>query len=388
MEKRVVLKIITFGFLFSLVILSGEISLAQFSIPSDIDFEHNAVSANLEAFPIVGKAPLEVNFLNGCEGIPNYFIWDYGDGLVEYVKQGWPIWTDPYHFYLRPGEYPVSLTAWGKKGFDSIRIPNLIYVDRQFDFLPLKIEAAGSTFPGEDWSNAIDHDVWGVGAVVSAYPDDAWAVFSFRDGTAKNIHKIRLLTDTAMEHKFVTNLVQDFEIWTSLDSVDFLPMHQGTSLKIDGAWDLIEFPAPVPAKYILLNLTRSRSENAQFRELAEFQVLGTKLLAKPMADAEASPELPVAFQLGQNYPNPFNPQTVIPFEISEPAEVSLAIYDLQGRLVRQLLENAPISGSFQQIWDGTNSANESVTAGVYLYRLIAVSAPQRIQLSKKMILMK
>lgn len=388
MKKQVVSKIITFGFLFSLAFLFGEISLAQFSIPSDLDFEHNAVSANLEAFPIAGKAPLEVNFLNACQGIPNYFIWDYGDGLVEYVKQGWPIWTDPYHFYLRAGEYPVSLTAWGKKGFDSIRIPNFIYVDRQFDFLPLKIEAAGSTFPGEDWSNAIDHDVWGVGAIVSADPADAWAVFSFRDGTAKNIHKIRLLTDTAMSHRYITNLVQDFEIRTSLDSVEFQQAYQGTSLKIDGEWDLIEFTPPVPAKYILLNLTSSRGQNAQFRELAEFQILGTKLLTKPLADAGDRPEPPGAFQLGQNYPNPFNPQTVIPFEISEPAEVSLTIYDLQGRLVRQLLENVSLSGSIRQVWDGTNTANEPVTAGVYLYRLIAVSATQQIQLSRKMILMK
>jgi PKD repeat protein len=380
--------LITFLTLFSLICLAGSVSFAQFKLPEDLVFEQNEVGANLEASLLVGKAPLEVNFWNASEGIPNYFIWNYGDGLVEYLKQGWPYWTNPYHYYRYPGEYSVTLTAWGKKGFDSITIPNLIYVDAEFDHLPLKIEAAGSTFPGEDWSNAIDHDVWGVGSIVSAIPADAWAVFSFRDGKAKNIYKIRLLTDTAMDHKFVTNLVQDFEIWISLDNVDFVPAYLGTSAKIDGQWDLIEFAEPVQAKFVRLTLTSSRSENAHFRELAEFQILGTNLLAKPLAESEVANDQPRSFGLGQNYPNPFNPHTVIPLEIPEPANVSLAIYDLQGRLVRQLMDQVSISGTFQQVWDGTNFANEPVAAGVYVYRLIATSATQRINLSKKMILMK
>ena len=38
-------------------------------------------------------------------------------------------------------------------------------------------------------------------------------------------------------------------------------------------------------------------------------------------------------QLGANYPNPFNPETCMPYQLSKEAEVSLPIYDGQGRLV-------------------------------------------------------
>lgn len=380
----------TFLNTFFLVFILVVVSHAQYDIPSDVVFENNQVGANLEAIPIAGKAPLEVNFKNGCEGIPNYFIWDYGDGLVEYLRQGWPTWTDPYHFYMQPGEYDVSLTAWGNRGFDAINIPNLIYVDAEYEFLPLKVEASGATFPGEDWSNAVDHDVWGVGSVVAAVSGDAWAMFSFLNAEEMDIYKIRLLTDTAMKHKYITNLVRDFEIWTSVDSVDFELAFQGTSDKLDGEWDLIEFEEPIRAKYILLTLNSSRGENAQYCEIAEFQILGSAVesLAKPLAALGTKGNQPGSFRLGQNYPNPFNPHTIIPFEISETAEVTLSIYDIQGRLVRQLLDHEQISGRVQRKWDGTNDAHQPVAAGVYVYRLTAVGADQRVSLSKKMILMK
>ena len=42
-------------------------------------------------------------------------------------------------------------------------------------------------------------------------------------------------------------------------------------------------------------------------------------------------------RLAQNYPNPFNPTTTIAFSIAENSHVELAIYDVQGRLVRSLI---------------------------------------------------
>jgi len=83
-------------------------------------------------------------------------------------------------------------------------------------------------------------------------------------------------------------------------------------------------------------------------------------------DRELSP-----FSLHQNAPNPANPATSIRFSLSRDGPVSLTIYDLQGRHVRTLLENASPSGSYEVIWDGADDLGRSVASGVYLYRLVS-----------------
>jgi len=72
------------------------------------------------------------------------------------------------------------------------------------------------------------------------------------------------------------------------------------------------------------------------------------------------------------HPNPFNPSTTIAFELPRATEVSLDIYDLQGRLVRRLLDESPyISGNHKQVWDGRNAGGQTTASGVYFYRFTA-----------------
>ena len=77
-----------------------------------------------------------------------------------------------------------------------------------------------------------------------------------------------------------------------------------------------------------------------------------------------------------NYPNPFNPETWIPYQLAEPADVSIAIYAADGRLVRTLrLGHQPVglyeSRSRAAYWDGRNALGEPVASGVYFYMLTA-----------------
>lgn len=80
--------------------------------------------------------------------------------------------------------------------------------------------------------------------------------------------------------------------------------------------------------------------------------------------------------LFQNYPNPFNPETWIPFQLAEPAEVTILIYDIRGKLVRKLyLGYRPEGLSFGKdraaYWDGRDEAGEIVSSGVYFYTIKA-----------------
>ena len=77
-----------------------------------------------------------------------------------------------------------------------------------------------------------------------------------------------------------------------------------------------------------------------------------------------------------NYPNPFNPETWIPYQLSEPAEVTVTIYAANGAVVRRLDLGPRRAGNYDSqgraaYWDGRNAAGESVASGVYFYTLSA-----------------
>ena len=77
-----------------------------------------------------------------------------------------------------------------------------------------------------------------------------------------------------------------------------------------------------------------------------------------------------------NYPNPFNPETWIPYQLAESADVSLTIHAVDGSVVRTLtLGHQPV-GIYQDrdraaYWDGRNAQGEAVASGVYFYTLTA-----------------
>jgi hypothetical protein len=84
--------------------------------------------------------------------------------------------------------------------------------------------------------------------------------------------------------------------------------------------------------------------------------------------------LPKAFALLQNYPNPFNPETWIPYQLSEPADVTIGIYSINGQMVRQLVLGSKMPGHYidksrAAYWDGRNESGERVSSGVYFYQL-------------------
>ena len=77
-----------------------------------------------------------------------------------------------------------------------------------------------------------------------------------------------------------------------------------------------------------------------------------------------------------NYPNPFNPETWIPYQLAEPADVSIAIYAADGRLIRTLaLGHQPVgiyeSRSRAAYWNGRNQLGERIASGLYFYTLTA-----------------
>jgi predicted GH43/DUF377 family glycosyl hydrolase len=77
-----------------------------------------------------------------------------------------------------------------------------------------------------------------------------------------------------------------------------------------------------------------------------------------------NPAGPESFTLGQNFPNPFNPSTKIEYSVKEPCLVNLAVYNLTGQIVRELIN------SYQQPGNYSITLNmQGITSGIYFYRI-------------------
>jgi endonuclease I len=85
------------------------------------------------------------------------------------------------------------------------------------------------------------------------------------------------------------------------------------------------------------------------------------------AGVDASPDRAQVFRLNQNFPNPFDLTTTVSFELESPAEVDLAIYDVRGRLVSEVLRNFRLPPGKHEV----GLAADDLLPGVYYYRLTA-----------------
>ncbi|MBN2410274.1 T9SS type A sorting domain-containing protein [candidate division KSB1 bacterium] len=78
---------------------------------------------------------------------------------------------------------------------------------------------------------------------------------------------------------------------------------------------------------------------------------------------------PGGFLLDQNYPNPFNGRTAITFRVPRSEKAILKIYNINGQEVRGLMNDRIAAGQHKIIWDGLDNSGNSVSSGVYIYKL-------------------
>jgi len=81
--------------------------------------------------------------------------------------------------------------------------------------------------------------------------------------------------------------------------------------------------------------------------------------------------LPTQFMLYQNYPNPFNPYTNIKYGLPDEAEVSVILYDINGREINTLIAGRQTAGWYQIRWNGTDMHGDPASSGLYFCRIVA-----------------
>lgn len=93
---------------------------------------------------------------------------------------------------------------------------------------------------------------------------------------------------------------------------------------------------------------------------------------------------PTRFRIIGNYPNPFNPETEIEYEIPVDKHVIINIVNLQGNLVKELVNERRSLGTHKITWDGTNEAGILVSSGIFY---VVLQSDGKI-FTKKMLLLK
>ena len=121
-----------------------------------------------------------------------------------------------------------------------------------------------------------------------------------------------------------------------------------------------------------------------FTSNAMMSVKNFQFSSSPLTADEDIDQIPTRFALEQNFPNPFNPVTTLRYTVPEQELVNISVYDMRGNLVKKMVNTSQSPGIKTVRWDATDSQGNTVSAGVYLYKIQAGTFSQ----TKKMILLK
>ncbi|MBU1701665.1 MAG: VCBS repeat-containing protein [Candidatus Eisenbacteria bacterium] len=118
-----------------------------------------------------------------------------------------------------------------------------------------------------------------------------------------------------------------------------------------------------------IDLVRVYWPSGAISELEDVTINQVYTIVEPTTDAvEPLPALVTVISL-HCAPNPFTGRTQVQYQLVQPQEVTLRIYDSAGRVVRTLVNDQRSAGVHQIPWDGRNQANEPVAAGAYFMSL-------------------
>lgn len=174
--------------------------------------------------------------------------------------------------------------------------------------------------------------------------------------------------------------VDDNGIVNVLDLVEIakrLGQSPGKTLKPIGSSVSVNVPPDLP-------LAPSANRNIDpvtiqsWIDSAQIEDDGSEMFKRGISNLKAllNSKVPTKTKLLLNYPNPFNPETWIPYQLAEPADVTVTIYSMNGNLIKTLKlghqsAGAYINKSQAAYWDGRNELGEQSASGVYFYTFTA-----------------
>jgi hypothetical protein len=137
---------------------------------------------------------------------------------------------------------------------------------------------------------------------------------------------------------------------------------------------LVKIPAGYYAddRKITLSIRRLTGYYAAITNIQVYQTekaTGGKLGGAQMAEGTEARGQEIAFKLLPSFPNPANQQATIKYQIPQSGMVNLKVYNIQGQLVKTLVDGVKQAGVHNVAWDCKNNEGKQVSNGIYLYRL-------------------
>jgi len=365
-----------------------------------------APTAMFAADFVEGYAPLTVSFSNLSTGCISSYEWDFGDGYTSTENS-------PQHIFESPGDFEVRLTVTGPGG-STVHVVNVAVTEMLDETPPVIIIQSD---PVKIWPPNHKYHHIDIADHILMAGDERDSVLSASD---VYITSVTCDEEDDLPGSGDGRTVDDIVLNSDCRTLDLRAERQGTgngrvySINV-GA---IDASGNVGTATIVVQVVHDASLSMD--ELFENSSGSNDDLVGPSADIQAgaiiddgpvyevegcelivnieissksedsdeklneSPQIDRMF-LAQNHPNPFNPITYIGFEVPKSTVISLAIYDISGRLVRTLISNEVVPAGRKEIaWKGIDGHGRPVAAGVYFYSLSSADFND----TKRMVLLK
>ncbi len=214
--------------------------------------------------------------------------------------------------------------------------------------------------PVYEGESALEIDISGIGEV-------PWSVEAASENipvTPGYTYQLTAMVRSAVPGATMNVWVQDLEFsaYARVSSDDI-------SLTTDWQMLYTEFTVGNDTEYVRVPFHMGLEENIGNKIYLDNVIVsqitedGEPTASDPSA-SENRHELPESMTLHQNYPNPFNPATQIRFDLAEPGQVTLTVYDMLGQRVASLADTPMSAGQHEVTFDATG-----LSSGIYLYRL-------------------
>jgi hypothetical protein len=212
------------------------------------------------------------------------------------------------------------------------------------------------TFTGEPWSNAPKMEV-GESARAPSFNPSLWAfaVDGLLEGKAGIRHAVSLRV--TVQNLRTGDRITDRIAGSGRFALAFVDLSRRPVVQVGDVLrlTLADAASGTPIGRIDRVITSDNMRKAYLTVNVEFADLA-----------------PMATRLLQNYPNPFNPETWLPYQLADDANVTIRVYSAKGQLVRTFDLGHKPAGFYTAKgkaarWDGRDQSREKVASGVYFY---------------------
>jgi len=350
--------------------------------------ELKEIMARFSADVCAGPAPLTVQFTDASVGEIGSWLWSFGDGGSSTAQH-------PSHVYTAGGNYSVSLTVTGVKGSDTRTMMTYVTVQYPPPQARFSVDVAEGVAP-----LAVQFTDSSVGEISS------W-LWSFGDGGSSTTqHPSHVyttggsytvsLTVTGPGGSDTQTTVNAIVVRDAAPQAAFQPQESSGVAPLtvqftdhstgvitawhwdfgDGASSTEQHPShtyTTPGSYsVTLTVTGPGGTDRC--------VLTDKV--EVTANTAVDEAAVTAFCLYPNFPNPFISETQFRFAVAAAGEVTISIYDMKGREIRQLRQHCGQPGYFECVWDGRDDRQMEVSSGLYLLCFRADSFTAHLKMMK------